>query len=80
MDCTVCGEDVWACKCPDLNDRMRKASDSEYVAMRWCQVCDSYYARCRCPEPDWVCRVGGRFMELPASLLATLANPPGGMN
>ena len=65
MGCGTCGQDVVDCKCEDLNQRMRDASDSDYVIMRWCKKCDSYYLRCSCPEPEWVARTGGKLEPLP---------------
>ena len=67
MYCKSCQNEVEDCLCKDLNDRMRDASDSEFVMSKWCAKCDSYYTRCYCVEPDWVARTGGKLFPLPES-------------
>ncbi len=47
------------CGCADADARLRQASDSTYVAFKWCRTCDKHYARCRCVEPNFGIRTGG---------------------
>lgn len=65
MWCGRCNNDVMACECEDLNERMRTASDSQYVALKWCRGCDSYYAKCDCEFPDFVIRTDGQYIDNP---------------
>lgn len=58
--CNKCGNDVGACTCPDIDQRLREASDSPHVMIKWCLTCDKHYARCRCAEPLFGVRHAGK--------------------
>lgn len=66
MHCGICNTHTAECTCADLNDRMRRASDGQHIAVRWCKACDSYYSRCTCEKPEWRVRVGGKLVPTEA--------------
>ena len=66
MFCCRCQNDLEDCVCPDLADRMRRASEAgTHVVSRWCGKCDQHYAVCRCEEPTWMLRADGELSALP---------------
>lgn len=66
MFCGKCSNDLEDCVCPDLAERMRKASGAGMnVASRWCSKCDQHYAACECDEPTWMLRSDGKLYDLP---------------
>lgn len=60
MECGKCLNDLHDCACADVDERLRSATDLDGFAARWCMECDKHYARCRCAEPIWGIRVGGK--------------------
>ena len=66
MFCGKCQNDLEDCTCPDLAERMAGLGGvGSHVASRWCKACDKHYAACKCDEPDWKLRSGGKFYDLP---------------
>lgn len=66
MNCTACDKDLDACVCPDLNERMRRATGpGGRVVSRWCAACDRHYTACRCEEPVWRIRSDGVLLQMP---------------
>lgn len=59
MTCGKCNHGIGDCICPDADQRLREASDSEFILFKWCRKCDKHYARCKCEEPDFGVRSGG---------------------
>jgi hypothetical protein len=62
MFCMRCNVDLAECSCPDIDQRLKDASDSAHQAVKWCMVCDKHYARCRCEEPVFGIRTAGKVM------------------
>jgi len=66
MYCALCQNDLAGCTCQDLRERLAGLGDvGSPVAPRWCKACDSHYALCTCPEPEWMLRVDGKLQALP---------------
>jgi len=64
MFCVTCNTDVHDCTCPDIDDRLRELTGaSGPLLARWCLACDKHYARCRCTEPLFGVRTGGKTMN-----------------
>ena len=61
MFCIKCSKEISDCTCPDINQRMKEASNSPYISMRWCAKCDSHYSKCKCENPDWKVRTNGEL-------------------
>jgi len=61
--CNRCGVSVAICACPDMDQRLRECCDHEHVAFKWCLSCNRHYARCRCKEPLFGVRTGGKTMN-----------------
>lgn len=59
LTCGTCGKRIAECTCKDQDERLRQASDSDYVIFKWCRKCDKHYARCKCEVPDFGVRTGG---------------------
>lgn len=68
MWCGQCDHGIAECTCENLTERMRSASDSPHVALKWCRACDEYHHRCQCDDPDWVIRTDGAFVDNPVLL------------
>lgn len=64
MACVECGSDLDVCSCPDIDERLRNLSDTQLIALKWCFECDKHYARCRCAEPLFGIRTGGRILPV----------------
>jgi len=74
ISCHVCGAEATSdCTCLDMDDRLKTACDSPYVAFKWCRFCDKHYARCTCPAPQFYVRCGGKELSVPAQGLHMLA-------
>lgn len=58
MWCCKCNRDLSECVCPDLQERLRRATGSGHVAIKWCRACDKSYHQCRCAVPDFYVRSG----------------------
>lgn len=66
MHCEKCDHPIHHCICSDIDKRMREATDSPHVAMRWCKECDLVYHRCICPTMEnHAVRSDGKFYPLP---------------
>jgi hypothetical protein len=68
MICTKCGHGFGACRCPDMDDRLKRvafAPDSA-VAFKWCRACDKHYARCKCESPDYFIVHRGQDIAIPS--------------
>lgn len=61
MYCNKCSNSIKDCVCLDINNRLRELSDGEYVIFKWCLNCDKHYDRCRCLEPLFGIRTGGKI-------------------
>jgi hypothetical protein len=70
MVCMKCNNPLSTCTCADREERMRTASDSPHVAVKWCIKCDKAYHFCKCAEPDFKMRVKGQIMDLPEQAAA----------
>jgi len=49
------------CTCEDLEERLARLNDISNLAIRTCKKCDKHYAVCKCKEPDWGVKIGGKF-------------------
>jgi len=58
MLCGICDKPIRECTCDDINDRLKKACESPYVAMKWCMVCDKHYELCDCKVPAFYMLTG----------------------
>lgn len=65
MFCVTCNKDLAACDCPNKQQRLKEASESPYVAFKWCAACDLSYHDCKCTEPVFMMRRGGKLEPLP---------------
>jgi len=54
MTCGKCGESFADCKCPDIDDRLKRLRNNDHYIYKMCSVCGKHYARCKCEEPVWV--------------------------
>lgn len=68
MWCGQCNNEVVDCTCsPSAAERISKHSGvAGHVASKWCRRCDSHYAACKCEDPAWAVRAGGKFYPLSA--------------
>lgn len=48
MFCVICQNDVFFCKCPDIEERLQALSQHPNFALSWCQKCDRHVDRCEC--------------------------------
>ena len=53
-----CNQRLSKCNCPDLEDRLKKLSESPYIAMKWCTKCNNHYDLWKCEEPEWGVKTG----------------------
>lgn len=58
MWCAKCKQHLSKCECPDLKERLKRLSESPYIATKWCTKCDNHYNLCQCEEPDWTIKTG----------------------
>jgi len=58
LTCDVCGAPLEACRCPDLDARLK--AGRAWCAMKWCATCDKHYRRCRCAVPSFTLMYGDR--------------------
>ena len=61
MFCVKCQKDVSDCTCPDIAERLRSLSDGSHHIQRWCLACDQHYSQCKCENPVWGMRTGGKL-------------------
>jgi hypothetical protein len=56
LTCTVCDRAVSDCRCPDIDDRLRRIAHGREmtdVMFKWCRRCDKHSARCLCATPQF---------------------------
>ena len=58
MFCMKCQHDLSECTCPDLQERLKKATAGAPVAIKWCRRCDKSYHACHCERPGFYVRGG----------------------
>jgi hypothetical protein len=58
MYCAKCQTDVADCTCPGIDESLKAAGKSPYIAMKWCSTCDKHYARCKCENPTFYILTG----------------------
>jgi hypothetical protein len=57
MICAKCGQTFRACKCVDIDARLREVRRSATrVELRWCNNCDRHADRCVCSFTDYLRR------------------------
>jgi hypothetical protein len=71
--CTLCNRSIDNCTCPETDESLKWAADSTNVMFKWCRACDRHYARCRCEQPDFYLRCGGKEVPIPENGFLTAA-------
>jgi len=57
MWCSKCQKELSECICDDLEERLAKLRNSEFLVMKWCARCDKHYAVCKCEDPVWTTNI-----------------------
>lgn len=52
MWCAKCQHDLVDCTCPDLEERLARASRGGHFVTLFCKLCGLHKDRCRCEAPD----------------------------
>lgn len=53
MYCCKCNNDLSACVCPDLKERLAKLNrPGTNVFIQTCRTCGEHHGRCKCAAPD----------------------------
>ncbi|KKN08801.1 hypothetical protein LCGC14_1053030 [marine sediment metagenome] len=53
MYCGICNVHVSKCTCPDINERLKGATQGGHFAYKKCTICDKHYSLCKCENPEW---------------------------
>lgn len=53
MWCTICGNHLSECTCPDIDKRMASLQNASGVMYKMCRICGKHYERCTCENPDF---------------------------
>ena len=70
MWCCKCNNDLRACTCPDIDERLEKLSQSPHLALPICPKCGRHAVRCRCkPQP-------ATTVAAPSALICARADSP----
>lgn len=56
MWCARCQNDISACTCSDIEERLASALSGGMIALKYCKKCNLYYKRCKCEKPEWEVR------------------------
>ncbi len=54
MFCMKCHNDLTDCTCPDLQERLSRASEGGHFIYRMCRKCGLHYSKCKCKNPEWI--------------------------
>lgn len=56
MWCMVCNSELIDCTCPDLMERLTRATKGGAFVFERCKVCGQHHSKCQCenPEPEIV--------------------------
>lgn len=76
MFCTKCQHELFACTCPDLEDRLKAIGASGQMVLTYCSGCGTYAAKCKCPhpKPDLEQRLAGKICGTVKRRYARLEN------
>ena len=50
MFCIRCQNEVYDCRCPDINERLAAIGNHPAFAVMWCLDCDKHIDQCDCPD------------------------------
>lgn len=57
MWCIRCNKHLSQCECPDINERLKGATESGHFAYKKCSICGKHYELCKCENPQWAIEI-----------------------
>jgi hypothetical protein len=54
MNCGICGESIGDCRCPDMDERMKRLRNHDRYIYKMCAICGRHHERCKCEKPEWI--------------------------
>ena len=48
-----CDKHLSQCICPDINERLRGATEGGRFVYKKCAICGKHYELCNCENPQW---------------------------